>query len=108
MDWKTYNITLIPLIKTFGRSYYSDEYIAKHWPQWKDYAQQELTWLVNRAINTGSIVPLTNDAITRPKPVIETLKVELEQRVISDCYLDELLKKHNCSTLLELVNKKAL
>ena len=107
MDWKTYNITLIPLIKRFGRSYYSEDYIARHWPQWKESPQQELIWLVNQAINTGQIVPLINDKITRPKPTIETLKVELEQRQLSDCYLDTLLKEHNCSSLLELVNKKA-
>lgn len=109
MDWNEYNIAIIPLIKRFGA--YDPQEIKTGYYYWKSKHQSELIENVDLAISIGTKLDLVKKPIIEYKVNIDTKnkwKEDLENRVITDGYMDKLINDSNCSSLVDLVfkNKK--
>lgn len=109
MTWFEFNTSLSPLIKRFGS--YSQDEIKRGFYHWKTKHQNELIEEISIAVSIGKRLDLCPVQIVDSKVNIDTKnkwKDELESRVITDNYMDKLIKDSNCSSLLDLVfkNKK--
>jgi hypothetical protein len=97
-------------MKRFGA--YDPNDIKNGFYIWKSKHQQDLLVLVEQAINTGKRLDLCIKPINDQRVNIDTKnkwKDEIESRVITDGYMDNLIKDSNCESLLDLVfkNKKS-
>ncbi|MBP9693155.1 MAG: hypothetical protein KBE16_00395 [Alphaproteobacteria bacterium] len=106
MDWKSYNVTLQPLIKKFGSFKYTTQYISSNYFYWKDKPQSELLELVNECISFNQqldLKPATNKEI-HLNSTQQYIK-HMDNLTITEGYLDQLLKDNDCSSVKELVLK---
>jgi len=106
MDWKTYNVTLQPLIRKFGSFKYTTQYISSNYFYWKDKPQSELLALVNEAISFNQqldLKPATNKELFLNST--QSYINEMNNLKITEGYLDKLLKDNDCSSVKELVLK---
>lgn len=104
MTWQQFNVALTPLIKKFGS--YSHEEIRKGYFRWQKEPQTELLKYVDISLLTGQRLDLYQEIVHKndKHPSREIWKSE--PKIITDGYLDNILKENNAPSLLDLVFRK--
>lgn len=102
MTWNEYNQAIGPLVKCPAFSYSTEE-IRKGYYRWQREPQAELKKFIDISLSTGLKLDLTQPIYHKNDnhPSREVWKSE--PKIITDGFLDNLLKENDASTLLDLV-----
>jgi len=104
MNWQEYNTLLIPLIQKFGSYHYPADKIKSGYFHWKHKSKDELLSKVNDAISCGVALELVSVINNSSNPSRNIYKHD-EINEISDGFLENYLKHHGVSSVVELLKK---
>lgn len=102
MTWQTYNVTIGPLVKCPAFTYSTEE-IRRGYYRWQKEPASELQKWIDISLSTGIKLDLSQPIVHKNDnhPSREVWKSE--PKIITDGYLDNLLKDNDAHTLLDLV-----
>lgn len=107
MTWQEYTNEVHKLVKVFGGALYQKKQIDDGWLLWKNKSLEKLQERVGISIFEGKPIDLKTEGMKlEPKKQVKYINVDdLNNEPINYNSLTELKKKHNASSLWDLVLK---